>query len=74
MSFSDVFERLAEAVLVVALAEFAGERLGQLFGHHLDAGAEAVAGLEDAGEEVERFGELRGDWRWRRLRLLRERR
>src|SRR5205823_5541658 len=54
------FERLAEGVLVVASAELAAEGLGELFGHHLDAGGEAVSGLEDAREEVEGLWDLLG--------------
>ena len=56
-----LFERLAEAVLLVAATELALERIGQLLAHHLHAGRKAVPGLEHAREKVQRFGELQGD-------------
>ena len=52
-------KRLAQAVLVVAATEFAGERLRQLFRHHLQPCAQTLSGAKNAGEEVEGVGNLR---------------
>ena len=47
-------------MLVVAPAEFAGERIGEFRSHHLKPGAETMPGTQNSGEKVERFGKLLG--------------
>ena len=46
-------------MLVIHATKLAGDWLRQFLPHHLQAGAEALPGAQNAGEEVERFGELR---------------
>ena len=53
-----VLHRQAEVLLVERLAELGADRLGHLVGDHLQAGRERVAGLERAGDQIQRLREL----------------
>ena len=51
-------QRQAEVLLVERLPELRPDRLVELVGHHLHAGAERMAGADRAGQQIERLGKV----------------
>jgi hypothetical protein len=48
-------------MLVIAPPKLAGERLRQLFRHHLQTRRQRMPGPKDSREEIQRLGKLAGD-------------
>ena len=59
-SFEGFLQRDAEVLFFERAAEFAADRVGHFLGDQAEAGRQAVAGAEGAGDQLERFGQLGG--------------
>ena len=53
--FERFLERLAEVLLFERAAEFAADRVGHFLRHQAEAGRQAVAGTQRAGDQLQRF-------------------
>ncbi len=57
--FERFFQRHAEVLLFERAAELAADRVRHFVGHQVEAGRQAMTGPQGAGDQLQRFGQLR---------------